>query len=540
MPLPLLLVGAAVLSAALGARLDAEAARSPPAARAPPPSANRGGPAALLEAAAAFHPALPTLLWQVPMSGPPAPPLAVPRLHRGGRGGPVRSQPTAFEDDEGAGPFRVKSRKPRLVTAVANAIDRGQTLVTMPKEWKDNILKGSLQQIWAKGTEAGKVRMFAAQYRHDPAVKFYMKQMPLSSRRARHEMENSGVLQALQEVGIATSHSFPEFFGREAADGQAYVLVEAPRTTLNDELLERFPVVKWPNFDEALSDKDKKLLQGQGLEPFDPSRPLSAPLEYSLPVLVDILRGLRDLELAGLVVGDLTADRILLTDDGRAIIGSLDETCSLGGAEQGLGCGGLADSKNVGSFACSAIMTAPEVQDGSPTGPSNHVWGAGLLFARMCMGYVPTLVPVLSATKSAYSAAALDIRPEGRERLRHFVRSRFAIEEDAFFKHYDRDVRELLEGMLAHDEEERLSTEEALEMAMAMAAARGIEVKEPRQRPALPETWGMQSTAAAGASPSGTGASGRDGSGSESNVGTRAWSDGSFGDGAIDELGAWA
>jgi len=437
-------------------------------------------------------------------------PIDVPRPHHSRRAWTLRSTLTLDDEEEdddddddkrrkrnqgagkssgGQGYQDMPRIKLKLAEVAAWAMGGGKTKVALPEEWKYNIMEGTLQQVWAKGTEAGEVRMFDAQCKHDPSFKFSVKEMPRSSRRALHEMYIGETMDVRRKAGMCRSGGFLAYYGFEAMDKRAFVMHEIADTNLADEIINRFPTVKWPGFDEKLSEQEQNMMKGQTMVAWSPQKPMAVPLSYSLPILVDILRGLRDLESAGITVGDLTANRILLVDGGRAVIGSLDDSCTQKSITGRFNCAALKDSANLGSFACSAVMSAPEVRDGSPTGPSNHVWGVGLLFARMCMGYSPTLVTVLEETEAAFAAAAMDLEPRGREQLRDIVRKKFAIEKDATFPYFDEDVQRLLKGMLAVAPADRLSTDMALELVMAVAADRGVEIKPPRQSPMLPRSW---------------------------------------------------
>jgi len=213
----------------------------------------------------------------------------------------------------------------------------------------------------------------------------------------------------------------------------------------------------------------------EGLTPF------LVPLEESLPIIIDLLRGVQSLASKGVVHGDLVEDKVFL-HEGRAYIGGLESACVPGSAD--LGC--LA-----GELIGSAFRHAPEMIFGLPTGPSNGVWSLGLIFAAMLFGGSPADTLVLRELPNTFTLG-LDWNMPGREKIRAAVRDHFSIQEMGEFGRVSKeyaDILALLVGMLGPDENRRWSVLGSLQQAEKVAKARGISVPVPIGPPNLPASW---------------------------------------------------
>lgn len=104
------------------------------------------------------------------------------------------------------------------------------------------------------------------------------------------------------------------------------------------------------------------------------------PYTQALQIFADILEGLSSLEKIGLVHFDLKPESILIKD-GRAFIGDYGCMCLQHAGDEGFGCDDLRDEDR--RLVGSAFRQAPDVSIGTPTGPSNHIWAAGLVLAEV-------------------------------------------------------------------------------------------------------------------------------------------------------------
>mmetsp|Transcript_1952 Transcript_1952/g.5899 ORF Transcript_1952/g.5899 Transcript_1952/m.5899 type:complete len:544 (+) Transcript_1952:90-1721(+) len=210
------------------------------------------------------------------------------------------------------------------------------------------------------------------------------------------------------------------------------------------------------------------------------SEALQSPMtaEEGLLILVDILRGLHDLELAGLLHGSLTPEAIFCVN-GRATVAGLGRVCSMHDVDADLRCGGLREAGDL--VYISAFWHAPEMVGGAPTGPENHVWSAGLILCEMLFGYNPVEDAVLR------HEPGVSLYDTDAEAIRELVRQRWTrIELEEPFALLEPDMQGLLSDMLSRDTSLRPSTAEVLARAAKMVEARGIRVPAARARPRLP------------------------------------------------------
>lgn len=94
---------------------------------------------------------------------------------------------------------------------------------------------------------------------------------------------------------------------------------------------------------------------------------------------------------AGLV-GDRSTLALAGPKDGRAVIGKLGQMCFVfDDTDPSLACANcLLTPEGKTSVSVSALLQAPELEDGCPMGASDHSWTAGLIYAMMRFGYNPT------------------------------------------------------------------------------------------------------------------------------------------------------
>jgi len=209
--------------------------------------------------------------------------------------------------------------------------------------------------------------------------------------------------------------------------------------------------------------------------------------ETSLLTLIDILHGLRSLEVAGVLPYDLTTESIELKD-GRAFVAPLGRACLEHDGDTGFGCERFWDREDF--LLGSSLHHAPEMIGGKLTGPSNGVWAAGLIFAELAVGQMPTRWfftrsgPGVKVCEQASAANActsgtlhkLDQDPDGREKLRESIYNDFRIDAMEGFDQAPSWAQDILANMLAKRPQFRWSAAEALTQAHRCAAKLGIQV----------------------------------------------------------------
>lgn len=140
---------------------------------------------------------------------------------------------------------------------------------------------------------------------------------------------------------------------------------------LENQVFDRSSFVLHPSVDMDLDMFLKARLAVQKWQ--KPKKPKTVPMNESLPILIDILHGLRSLELAGVMNFDLTPENVLLKG-GRAYIAPLGRCCLLHDGDTGFGRGSFWDRE--GFLLGSSLNHAPEMLGGKITGPSDSVWAA--------------------------------------------------------------------------------------------------------------------------------------------------------------------
>jgi len=202
------------------------------------------------------------------------------------------------------------------------------------------------------------------------------------------------------------------------------------------------------------------------------------PLELTLQVIADVLRGLAAFRELGIVHGKLGLQTIAV-NKGRAYIFDFSAACLTHNGDPGLGCAAYAEPQG---FASSAYIHAPEMRDGRPTGPENDMWAAGLLLGEMLLGYLP-VVDAMGVNRFD------DMTSLGRERIRQSVRTDFEVEQSRGFRKLCEGLQELLTGMLHKKPSQRMTPQEALAKLTAVAAELGVELQGAQEPLALPSGW---------------------------------------------------
>lgn len=216
------------------------------------------------------------------------------------------------------------------------------------------------------------------------------------------------------------------------------------------------------------------------------------PIDVSVQLMVSMLRGLRHMEDAGVVHGNIDEENILVqiaaTDGGPETIFTDFRRANFVGLDSDplLGHGGAA------GLLGSPYRTAPEAELGRPAGPAGNVWQLGLVLARMLL---PCGLPTEDAVSDLLSTRDMRrfaFKPKGRDKIRSLVREHFSVGKMQGFSTLSmeaEDVAEILAGMLESDPAERWTVARALEAAEAAAARRGVLVPAARAPAHLPADW---------------------------------------------------
>mmetsp|Transcript_120380 Transcript_120380/g.236617 ORF Transcript_120380/g.236617 Transcript_120380/m.236617 type:complete len:468 (-) Transcript_120380:144-1547(-) len=238
-------------------------------------------------------------------------------------------------------------------------------------------------------------------------------------------------------------------------------------------VLESIKVGNWTFVLRAIGDGDTEQVL-RGSEPEAPS----VDVDQGLMALIDVLRGLDALDSIGMVHGAVTWEKVVFRR-GRAYIGDVSEACLMHDGDRGFGC---RQKKALEGFDGSAYYLAPEMEEGRPTGPMNDVWSAGLFFAELCLGYLPTMPAWDEDVYRPYHPSDLN------SRILQHIRRDFRIEDHV--KELPLFAQRLLSGMLEKDPEVRWNAQDALEQAVMYAAEqRHLDVPKAQQPLRLPDGW---------------------------------------------------
>jgi len=211
---------------------------------------------------------------------------------------------------------------------------------------------------------------------------------------------------------------------------------------------------------------------------------MQVPFRESLPILVDLLRGIRDLEREGIVQCSLS-ERNVLMRDGRPLLSDFGTATVIDPSDKDFGHGAVGPCSSRIAVDVSLSRMPPETIRGLPTGPSNNVFQVGAIFALMSLGYVPMtrmLLETVPEVSNILAHRGWDWRID--RRAQSAIRSRFAVERDPGYRAlFDKDVQEILSGLLATSLDRRWTAVGALEQALAIAKRRGIPVPAERAAP---------------------------------------------------------
>lgn len=336
----------------------------------------------------------------------------------------------------------VRGGSPRQTRTAVDA--RGvPSTVRLPEDWGHLFSRSDLRRVDA--TDRFHQAVVSGESYFDGLVRFEVRIMDPESPEAQKEIRMLRLLRLSGNVAASLA-------SEEYADA-IYVLSLSADECLRDYMIRRRLAGRWP-----------------------------LPLNESLPLLVDLLRGVSDLNSLGIVHSALTSDNVLLKG-GRPLVtgfGWCDDSSSLAGRGPTDGAGG--------TFEVSTAMLAslpPETINGWPTGPSNNVWQVGILFASLCLDDIPM--------RSVVPAVAPDIpervlwSPALGRRIQTIVKSNFSVwRDEGFQKLDDPDAQELLAGLLEPSVERRWDALGALEQALIVARRRGIPVPPSRSSLHIP------------------------------------------------------
>mmetsp|Transcript_110882 Transcript_110882/g.217321 ORF Transcript_110882/g.217321 Transcript_110882/m.217321 type:complete len:459 (+) Transcript_110882:49-1425(+) len=220
-----------------------------------------------------------------------------------------------------------------------------------------------------------------------------------------------------------------------------------------------------------------------------PGKPFM-PLDESLPILVDMLHGIRSLGDRGVVHFDLSGEQaVALAKDpttgreNRVRISELGKcACAVNSRDDALSCSTFLEGRTPGS----ALRLPPE-----PLGTQENMWQVGLLFAKMVLGEYPTDTFV-AASFPGEDLRKLDSTEEGRKRIQEVIRSKFDISDDKAFKDFSReypDIGRLISGMLEKDAARRISSPAALKEAERLMTKLNMQAPSEPKPPKLPSDW---------------------------------------------------
>mmetsp|Transcript_110948 Transcript_110948/g.318758 ORF Transcript_110948/g.318758 Transcript_110948/m.318758 type:complete len:514 (-) Transcript_110948:26-1567(-) len=318
--------------------------------------------------------------------------------------------------------------------------------LAIPREWAAKF-RGPLRPV---GGEAYMVALAG-----DANVKVKLRRLDLAGAETRREFAAFRRIGAFSDLGQCHGGHVAIPLDTRAVGSAVFHLLDPRGTSLADKMAQ----LHTNNRDHV----EWELLTHQAIRK---APPRTMPPEDALPLVIDVLRGVRDLEQASLLHGALTPDAVVCAR-GRAVVAGLDAACAMQDGDPDLHC---------------------EVTNGTPTGPENHVWSVALILAEMLLGYNPVERAVVTGQSDE---VRLDVGDAGERRLvRELIRDHWwGIEFDSKFASLEPDVQLFLCDALNEVAALRPTTEEALARAVKMAESRGMSVPAPRERPRLPDAW---------------------------------------------------
>mmetsp|Transcript_23006 Transcript_23006/g.66690 ORF Transcript_23006/g.66690 Transcript_23006/m.66690 type:complete len:493 (-) Transcript_23006:153-1631(-) len=299
---------------------------------------------------------------------------------------------------------------------------------------------------------------------------------PTDSEQTYRESVAAQRLALFRNDGVISAAHVLHYYDFTEEGGRTFFMTEAAERSLEQ-------VVSKMQFPEVGEDGDRSMrLVRASTNPSTSRGRLLAP-NSTVPILIDLLRGCEELEDVGILHSELSMENVVVLD-GRAVIGGLGACCILRtDSDRGAGFGDLRDSRN--QSVGTVFVQAPEVVDSVPCGPKNHVWSAGLIFARMSLGFDVVVHRVIAEAPSF--PKVMDSTKESREQVREIIRDSFQIDFAPGFDALHPEVRRLLMGMLQKDPRDRWSTGIALEQVEAAAKALEAQVPPARVRLELPD-----------------------------------------------------
>lgn len=317
------------------------------------------------------------------------------------------------------------------------------SILRLPPEWSDSLSPSSVRRVSAGPSS----EVFLASLRTDPSVEVAVKKMETNSPALQRELNVRRRLDVLHRSGFAPSAQVVPMLAFEVFDSASYFLMPACEITL-----------------KRLADSQRRKL------PEEPGEPLLTP-ELALVVIVDVLRGLRNLEEAGILHNALHEGNIMVRET-QAFIIDFSQACLALEDDSGRKRAEFLGGEERLSSRLSPYRTAPEVVGGVPTGHANSVWSAGLILARLALGYVPTMPEREWYAIDREEPGEWD--PTEAERIRRRIAREFDIKRSPGFGAAPGYIQELLEGMLEKDEARRLTAEQALRIAEKAADDIGV------------------------------------------------------------------
>jgi len=365
----------------------------------------------------------------------------------------------------------------RLMPFVGKDAAGKEDKVWLPGTWAPSLVNGSLQMLHYNFDESA----YTAQLVGEPEPDSILVKRVEDGEVAKREAKISQRLTTFAGMGYndARGH-IVSHYDMETHPEATFVLSEAISDDLNAT----------PSLAQVLREKHEVLIPGISARFYSSLYARHGQrmgLVPALPLFIDILRGLSFLDDAGICHSGFSPSSVLLKD-GRAVIGKLGQMCFVfDDTDPSLACANcLLTPEGKTSVSVSALLQAPELEDGCPMGASDHSWTAGLIYAMMRFGYNPTTRIVAGHFDDWTTMVMHDATADGRAGIRKIIAGGFDIRLDPSYSNVGRGEQELLRSMLNMDPAERWSVKKALEKALSMAEERKLAVAPARRAPGAP------------------------------------------------------
>mmetsp|Transcript_94473 Transcript_94473/g.272098 ORF Transcript_94473/g.272098 Transcript_94473/m.272098 type:complete len:355 (+) Transcript_94473:534-1598(+) len=291
--------------------------------------------------------------------------------------------------------------------------------IYIPKAWAQQLLPGSIEPL---GGSSYNAKLACA-----PGVAVQLK-----------VVEDFMLKSVITSPRIHSIEGFVNKIALAASQSTAYMLSEAEDGSLLD----------------YMRPKMRAMPRGSPLMPY----------RVSLPLLVDMLRGVMLLNDAGILA--VLTERNLGMKNGRVVFSNFESTTVAVSPST---------SVSLSGHTLSAAREAPELNMVFPkTWATSNTWSIGLIFAAMCTGRSPTeryIEKRFPQVSKAFGTKA------GDNQVRDIIRWHFSVFFDDDVKQLeDEKIKELINGMLREEPEKRWTVEEALQFTLELAKDRGIEV----------------------------------------------------------------